>query len=192
MTLPEATLTRHLSLAEMHAGLAALGQSPPDAGRLEMIVSRPVTEERRVLDEAELDLAEGLVGDNWRARGSRSTPDGSAHPEAQITLMNSRVIQALAQERARWPLAGDQLFVDLDLSQANLPPGQRLAVGGAVLEISAMPHTGCDKFTARFGSDATKLVNSQEGLAQRRRGVNARVVQAGVVRVGDTVRKVTA
>ncbi len=190
MTLPEATTARRLSLAEMHAGLAALGQSPQDNGSLEMIVCRPVSEERRALDEAELDLAEGLMGDNWRARGSRSTPDGSAHPEAQITLMNSRVIQTLAQERARWPLAGDQLFVDLDLSEANLPPGQRLAVGTAVLEVSAMPHTGCDKFTARFGSDATKFVNSREGLAERRRGVNTRIVQAGVVRVGDTVRKV--
>jgi hypothetical protein len=114
----------------------------------------------------------------------------SAHPEAQITLMNSRVIQLLSGGRESWPLAGDQLFVDLDLSIDNLPAGQRLSIGSAVLEITAMPHTGCDKFTARFGHDAIRFVNSREGRAARRRGIYARVVQAGTIRAGDTISKI--
>jgi MOSC domain-containing protein YiiM len=155
-----------------------------------MIVRRPDVDQREVLPQAELSLEEGMVGDNWRARGSHSTPDGSADPNTQLTLMNSRVIQALAQEQAFWPLAGDQLFVDLDLSDENLPAGQRIAIGEAILEITAKPHTGCAKFSDRFGSDAIHFVNSPEGRRKRRRGVNARVVQAGVVRLGDVVRKV--
>ena len=178
------------STATISELVAAQGVSPRDGGILEMIVCRPDTNERVVVQEGEISLAEGLVGDNWRARGSRAMEDGSANPEAQITLMNSRVIQALAQDRARWPIAGDQLFVDLDLSIDNLPPGQRIAIGTAVLEISATPHTGCDKFTERFGHEAIRYVNSQEGLAARRRGVNARVIQPGSFRVGDSIHKV--
>jgi hypothetical protein len=181
---------RHLTMTELESGLEALGASPQDKGTLEMIVCRPNVDERRALEQAELSLAEGMVGDNWRARGSKSTEDGSANPEAQITLMNSRAIQVFAGERSQWPLAGDQLFVDLDLSIDNLPPGQRIAIGTAILEISVTPHTGCAKFTERFGSDAIRLVNSPEGKQQRRRGVNARIIQPGTIHVGDVVSKI--
>src|SRR5688572_12055308 len=148
----------HLTMTELEAGLLALGESPRDHGRLEMIVSRPAIEQRVVLDQADLDVVEGLVGDNWLTRGSKHAPDGKAHPEAQITLMNTRVIQTLAHDRDRWALAGDQLYVDMDLSEDNLPAGQRIAIGSAILEITAKPHTGCDKFTARFGHDAIRFV----------------------------------
>jgi hypothetical protein len=176
-------MTQLLSFEAMEAGLAGLGPSPRDEGRLELIVRRPGTDLREVLQEAELSPEEGLAGDTWRFRGS-------ANPAAQITLMNSRVIQVLAQEPERWSLAGDQLFVDFDLGEENLPAGQRISIGDVVLEISAIPHTGCAKFTARFGSDATCFVNSPEGRKERRRGVNARVIQAGTVRQGDVIRKV--
>jgi hypothetical protein len=185
-------MTTHLTLAELQAGVAGLQPSPFDHGRLEMIVSRPAIGERVVLESGQLHLADGLVGDTWNVRGSSRTQDGGPHPEMQITLTNSRIMQLIAQDRSRWPLAGDQLFVDLDLSEVNLPPGQRLAVGGAILEITSEPHTGCAKFTERFGLDANRFVNSAEGRPLRRRGVNARVVQAGVVAVGDTVTKVAA
>ncbi|HXJ76584.1 MAG TPA: MOSC domain-containing protein, partial [Candidatus Dormibacteraeota bacterium] len=131
----------------------------------------------------------GLIGDNWKARGSRSTPDGSANPEMQLNVMNARVIELLAQDKERWALAGDQLFVDFDLSQINAPPGTRLALGSTVIEISALPHTGCQKFRARFGPAALRFVNSPEGRQLRLRGVNARIIQPGVVRVGDVVKK---
>jgi hypothetical protein len=180
-------MQRHLRLTDIEAGLAA---SPQDDGRLEMIVSRPDTEERLVMDRADLDCVYGLVGDNWLSRGSALTPDGSAHPDMQVTIMNSRVIQAITQDRSLWPLAGDQLFVDLDLSFDNLPPGRRLAIGTAVLEITTVPHTGCDKFTARFGHDAVSFVNSPEGRRMRRRGLNARVLRPGTVSVGDVVTKI--
>jgi len=179
-----------LTMTELEAGLPELAQSPKDMGKLEMIVSRPDINQRVVMERAELWRDVGLQGDNWLARGNESTPDGSAVPDAQITLMNSRLIHLLAQDRSRWSLAGDQLFVDLDLSETNLPAGQRIAIGTAVLEISALPHTGCAKFTSRFGHDAIRFVNSPEGRQMRRRGVYACVIQPGVICVGDMVTKI--
>jgi len=104
--------------------------------------------------------------------------------------MNVRAIAAIDDDRERWPLAGDQLFVDFDLSEANLPAGTKLALGDAVLEISATPHTGCAKFTERFGSDATKWVNTGVGRELRLRGVNAKILSGGVIRRGDRLRRV--
>ena len=128
-----------------------------------MIVRRPGVGERDVLKTGELDLDEGLVGDNWHSRGSGRTEDGAAHPEMQINLMNSRVIALVARSEDRWALAGDQFFVDLDLGKENLPAGTRLAMGSAVVEVTAVPHLGCKKFAARFGLEAMKFVNSGAG-----------------------------
>jgi hypothetical protein len=179
-----------LNSSKLETQLLELGASPQDNGHLEMIVCRPDLGERRLLEQATLNTEVGLVGDNWLTRGSRHTDDGSALLAAQITLMNRRVIEAIEPDRDRWPLAGDQLFVDFDLSADNCPVGQQLAIGSVVLEISEMPHTGCKKFTERFGSEATRLVNSPQGRHLRRRGVNARVIQAGTVSVGDRVMKI--
>ena len=156
-----------------------------------MIVRRPAVNARELLEAASLDVVQGLVGDTWQDRASSRTPDGSPHPDMQLTLMGVRTISLLAGARERWPLAGDQLFVDLDLSAANLPAGTRLAVGTAVIEVTAQPHTGCGKFVERFGVDAMKFVNSPEGRALNLRGINAKVVEGGMVRVGDSVRKLT-
>ncbi len=182
--------TKYLSMIELEAGMAYIHQSPKEQGMLKMIVRRPKEDEREMIERAQLDLSEGLIGDSWKARGSRHTPDGSANLNAQMTVMNSRAIELVAREAGRWPLAGDQLYVDMDLSHDNLPPGTRLAIGSAVLEVSAAPHTGCQKFSARFGVDAMKFVNSNEGKHLRLRGVNTRVVQGGVIHVGDVIRKI--
>ena len=181
-------MSRRRTLAELHAAIDHVRESPRDVGTIEYIVRRPEPGEREILDEAELDPMHGMLGDRWVKSPSKRTPDGSPNPEQMLTLMNVRAIDSLA-ERSEWPLAGDQLFVDLDLSKANLPAGTRLVVGNAMVEISATPHTGCAKFTERFGSDATKWVNSDAGLELRLRGVNARIVQAGTVRVGDSLRR---
>jgi hypothetical protein len=180
----------HLSMTELAASMAYIRQSPADHGILKMIARRPKTDEREVIEHGELDPAEGLIGDNWKFRGSRHTTDGSANVNTQITVMNSRAIELVAQAEERWSLAGDQLYIDIDLSADNLPPGTRLAIGSAVIEVSAEPHTGCRKFSSRFGVDAMKFVNSPEGKRLHLRGVNARIVQGGVIRVGDVVRKV--
>jgi hypothetical protein len=168
---------------------AAARQSPADVGTVELIVARPDVGERDVLAEGELDLAVGLVGDNWHVRPSSSTPDHSPHPLAQITLVNARAIGVIAGDDARRPLAGDQLHVDLDVSEANLPAGTRLALGTAVVEVTDKPHTGCAKFAERFGIDVARFVNSPVGKELRLRGLNARVVVAGRVRQGDAIRK---
>ena len=181
---------QHLTRTELDAGMDHILQSPREQGVLDMIVRRPAEDERDEVQTAVLDLDLGLVGDNWKIRGSKHTPDGSANPEAQITLMNSRAIALIAQTQDRWSLAGDQLYVDFDLSEENLPVGSRLAIGSAVVEISAKPHTGCVKFSNRFGVDAHKFVNSKAGSPLRLRGVNTRVVRGGEIRIGDVVRKV--
>ena len=155
-----------------------------------MIVRRPSVGAREELDEAQLDVVEGLVGDTWRVRKSKRTADGSAHPDMQINIMNARVADLVAHGRGRWALAGDQLFIDLDLTAANLPPGTRLAIGSAVIEVTSEPHTGCGKFIERFGVDAGKFVNSALGRELNLRGINAKVVQAGTIRLGDRARKV--
>lgn len=180
---------KHLTMEELEAGLDEIRRAPKDEGRLEMIVRRPETEKREMLTVGQLDPAEGLVGDNWKGRGSGQTEDGSAHPEMQINIMNARATMLVAQDRARWPLAGDQLYVDLDLSEENLPPGARLAIGDAILEVTAVPHNGCKKFVARFGLDAMKFVNSPVGKELHLRGINAKVIQPGTIRVGDVVKK---
>ena len=181
---------RQLVMEDLEAGLDEIIRSPKDAGLLHLIVRRPRVDEREVLAEGELHPSEGLVGDCWKGRGSSRTPDGSAHPEMQLNIMNARVIALIAQGRERWPLAGDQLYLDLDLSAANLPAGARLALGQAVIEVTAQPHTGCKKFVARFGLEAMQFVNSKVGRELNLRGINARVVQPGVIRVGDVARKI--
>jgi hypothetical protein len=181
----------HASTEQLNAALVHIKASPSDHGTLEMIVCRPAKAERRFLQEGVLDTVEGLLGDNWLRRGSSSTPDRSAHPDMQINLMNARVAQAIARERSRWALAGDQLYVDLDLSETNLPPGSRLQIGDALLEITAEPHLGCKYFSERFGRDAVRWVNSNEGKALHLRGLNARVICGGTICSGDIVRKIS-
>lgn len=180
----------HLSIAEIEAGLDAVRRSPADGGTLELIVRRPKSEVRDVLEEGELDLKVGLVGDNWIERPSDRSADGRAHPDMQLNVINTRFIQLVAQDAERWQLAGDQLFVDLDLNEENLPAGTRLAIGSAVIEVTDQPHTGCKKFAARFGNDAQKFVMTPVGRRMRLRGLCARVVQPGTIRRGDVVRKV--
>lgn len=161
--------------------------SPADVGRVELIVCRPAAGARQVLDEAELDVRRGLVGDNWLRRPSSSTRDGKANPLKQITLMNARAAAAVAGDRARWPGAGDQLYVDLALGYDSLPPGSLLSIGSALIEVTEPPHRGCPKFTKQFGVNATRFVCSPEGLALNLRGVNARIAASGMVRVGDEI-----
>jgi hypothetical protein len=179
----------HLTTADIEAGLDHVRRAPADGGVLEMIVRRPRVNEREVLAAGALDLVEGLVGDSWRFRSSKRTADGAPHPNMQLNVMSARVIALLAGCRDRWALAGDQLFVDFDLSERNVPAGTRLAIGTAVIEVTAQPHTGCDKFVARFGLDAMKYVNSRVGRELHLRGINARVIQPGAIAVGDTIRK---
>jgi hypothetical protein len=182
---------RHLTPEQLTAGLDEIRKSPADKGVLKLIVRRPVTDGREVLREGKLDPAHGLVGDNWLARGSRSRADGSADPQMQLNIMNSRVIALVSQDPERWALAGDQLYIDMDLSPANLPPGTRLAIGSAIIEVTPTPHTGCKKFVARFGKDAMLFVNSGIGRQLNLRGINARIIQAGSIRTNDVVEKIS-
>ncbi len=181
----------HRSLDELESGLATVLAAPKTAGVLKLIVGRPEAGRREILPQAQLSTIEGLVGDNWRRRGSSRTQDGLANPDQQITLMSSRAIALMATGAEQWALAGDQLFVELDLGEENLPAGTRLRIGPqAIVEVTAQPHTGCRKFGERFGLDALQFVNSRRGRHLRLRGLNGRVIVGGLVRVGEEIRKV--
>lgn len=177
----------HSTMSKLEAGMSVILQSPKSEGSLEMIACRPSISVREILQTAELNLSEGLVGDNWKERSN--SPEKPPNPDMQLTVMNSRVIELIAGDKARWPIAGDQLYVDMDLSIENLPAGTQVEIGSAIIQISPQPHTGCKKFLARFGEDALQFVNSPEGKRMRLRGLNARIVRPGVVRVGDRLRK---
>lgn len=186
------TADTHRTAAELEELLPGLLDAPADVGTLDLVVRRPALGVREILAEGELDVAVGLVGDTWAQRASSRTADGRPHPDMQLNVMSARMVGLLAGDRDRRALAGDQLYVDLDLSHANLPTGSRLVIGdparrGAVIEVTEQPHTGCAKFVARFGAEAMRFVNGPVGRPLRLRGLNARVVTPGRVRPGDTV-----
>ncbi len=174
-----------LSMAEMERNLDGIRRSPKSEGRLSLIVKRPRSGEREVVANAELSIEEGLVGDNW----SKRNPGEPLDPDRQLTIMNARVAGLLAQDESRWELFGDQLYIDLELSEANLPVGTQLALGGAVIEVTPPDHTGCKKFAERFGVDAVRFVSSPVAKELRLRGIYAKVVQPGPIHAGDVVRK---
>jgi MOSC domain-containing protein YiiM len=178
----------HRSPEQLRAGVDHVRRSPRDSGRLDLVVVRPAPGERLELDEAVVDPGVGIQGDTWDQRGSSRTPDGGPNPEAQVTVMSSRAVDLVAGSRDRWALAGDQLYVDLDLSVENLPTGTHLLVGDAVLEVTAAPHTGCAQFKERFGVEALRLTATPDGRELRLRGINTRVVSGGTVRTGDAVQ----
>lgn len=176
--------TTHVSADELRDGIARLDDAPADRGTVAMVVARPAVDEREVLPTGSLTVGEGLVGDGWRRRG---TPD----PDAQLTLIGSRWLDVItAGDRDRWPLAGDQVVVDLDLSHDNLRPGDRLRLGSALVEVTPKPHTGCRKFVARFGVEAQRIGSSEMGRNLRLRGIYVRVVEDGTVAPGDEIAKV--
>ena len=175
----------HLTMAEMEQNLDEIRRSPKQEGWLDLIVRRPRSGEREVVAEAELSVAEGLVGDNWSTR----SPGVPLEPDRQLTIMNARVAGLLAQDTGRWQLFGDQLYIDFELSESNLPAGTRLALGSAIIEVTPVDHTGCKKFAERFGVDAVKFVSTPVGRELRLRGMYAKVVQAGRIRSGDKVRR---
>ena len=181
----------HLTTEQLEQGLDNILESPKDSGELKLIVYRPGVDMRETIDEGNLDEEHGLVGDNWLSRGSRHMPDGAADPEMQLNIMNSRVAELVAHGSERMHLAGDQLYVDLDLSPENLPPGTQLSLGEAVVEVTEPPHTGCKKFAERFGKDAVMFVNTGFGREQNFRGICAKVAKGGTIRVGDVARKLT-
>lgn len=181
--------TSYLTLEELNNGLETIQKSPKNEGILKLIVRRPEIDVREVLEIGELNINEGLVGDNWKTRGSSRTKDGASHPDMQINIMNARVIELVAQDKERWQLAGDQLFIDLDLSEENLPAGTKLALGSAIIEVTNQAHNGCAKFSKRFGVDALKWVNSLIGKQLHLRGINAKVIKAGTIKIGDLAKK---
>ena len=180
-------MVEHMTIAQLEVGLAEVGRSPTGEGTLELIVRRPVSEEREVLETATLTVEEGLVGDNWNQRPSNRTEDGGPHPDMQLNLINSRFLALIAGDPKRMELAGDQLAVDLSLGSDDLPPWSRIRIGGAVIQVTDQPHTGCAKFTRRFGLDAFHLLKTEVGQAMNLRGICTRVVVPGTIRRGDPV-----
>ena len=183
-------MSEHLSYQELEAQVDYISESPKDKSPIDLIVRRPAENEREVLNTGMLSTTDGLEGDMWKVRPSSRTPDKTAHPDMQLNIMNTRVISLIARSEERWKLAGDQLYLDLDLSKENLPAGTQLKIGEAIIEVTPQPHTGCKKFVARFGLDAMKFVNSEIGKRYQMRGINAKVVKGGKISKGDLATKV--
>lgn len=181
----------HRTMEQMEACIESIREAPADGGKVRMIVRRPGIGRREVLDTAELTVEAGVVGDTWAIRPNRRTEDGGPHPEMQLNVIGARPLEAVAGAKGRWAFAGDQLVLDMDLTEANLPAGTVLEMGSARIEITAEPHSGCAKFSRRYGAEARRFVNSDVGQELRLRGLNAKVVQAGTIKVGDVVTKVT-
>ncbi len=182
-------MIKHLNKIELEAGLNYILQSPKNNGTLHLIVRRPAENEREILNTGTLDTTVGLVGDNWINRKSRRKNFESAHPDMQLNIINSRLIEHIAQDKNRWKLAGDQLYLDMDLSKENLPAGTQLKINDCIIEVTAQPHTGCKKFIERFGRDAMVFVNSEVGKKNQLRGINAKVIKGGEIVKGATVVK---
>lgn len=182
-------MSNHVPIEDLENALDDIIQSPAVEGVVELIVCRPAVGERTQLESADLDLDLGLVGDNWKHRGYDKSKGSSANLDVQLNLMNSRTIRVIAKDQHRWQLAGDQFFVDFDLTPDNVPPGTQLELGSAVIEVTAEPHLGCKKFAERFGMDAAKFVNSNIGKSLNLRGVNAKVISPGSVKTGDSIKK---
>ncbi|CAI8370577.1 MAG: Uncharacterised protein [Acidimicrobiales bacterium AG-410-I20] len=181
---------RHLNTDELEAGLKEALTSPVDEGIVNLIVCRPDVGQREILQSAEFSLEIGLVGDNWSKKPYSKGPDGGPHPEMQVTMINSRVLDLItAGDSSRMAVPGDQLVVDFDISRENIPPGTRLNIGSAVIEVTEEPHTGCSQFVGWFGADAMRFVNSSRGRELCLRGINSKVVQSGVISQGDKITK---
>jgi MOSC domain-containing protein YiiM len=187
--MKDCTMAPHLSREDLLAGIPDILSSPKDAGPIEMITVRPVENERRNVNSIAISLAGGLEGDHWANGCWKTTEAGDPHPDVQICMMNSRCIDLIAGDKDNWAPAGDNLFIDMDLTPDNLPPGTRIAMGTAILEITDTPHKGCAKFIERYGRDACVFVNTGEGDRLKLRGIYGRVVQDGVISVGDAVTK---
>ena len=177
----------HKDLETLQNGFEHIKKSPADNGTVELIAIRPEEDQRKELEEGMFDEIKGLIGDNWASRGHSKTTDGSAHPEMQINIMNSRIISLITTEKNDWKMAGDQLFVDFNLNKDNVPAGTRLSIGDAILEVTSVPHTGCKKFSQRFGVEALKFISTNTGRQWQLRGINARVIKSGAIRIGDQI-----
>ena len=182
--------TLHRPQKELQRGLPHVQASPTDYGKLDAIIIRPTENERRSLERCQLSPDGGVHGDSWAHGCWLSLENGAPHPDVQIAIINSRTIELLASSKERWSLAGDNLYVDLDLSRANLKTGDLLRLGECLIEITDQAHNGCRKFAERYGKDAVAFVNSAAGKELRLRGVYAKVIEAGEIQVGDVISKV--
>jgi len=175
-------VARHLDREALDRGFAALPAPPRDRGTLGLIVARGEDHRRETPKRVRLTAEQGVPGDRWLAHDGR--------PESQLAVMRIDVARLLAngQDLA---LFGDNLLVDLDLSTSNLPPGTRLRLGGALLEVTPEPHTGCSLFRRRFGGDALRLTADKALRDQHLRGIYLRVVEPGEVSVGDPIEVIS-
>ncbi len=178
--VPDGDPHHHLSLADLETRLARLAPAPTESGRVVRLQARPSGDHRTTPERVHLSAARGVSGDRWTSEQEKGT-------ENQVTAIQASVAALIANGQ-ELGLFGDNLFVDLDISTANLPAGTQIRAGEATLEVTPMPHDGCRKFRARFGADALRLVARRETRGRNLRGIHLKVVEDGDVCVGDEIQ----
>jgi MOSC domain-containing protein YiiM len=180
MTGREVPLHAHLTRESLEQRFHELPAPPLDVGKVALVVRRPDAGVRELPPRARLTVEGGLEGDRWAAGPDRKV-------ESQVTLMRADVSRLVANGQPV-ELCGDNLLVELDLSKENLPAGTRIEIGTALCEVTPKPHTGCSKFSGRFGADALAFAAGPEHASRRLRGIHVRVLEDGEVSPGDVIR----
>lgn len=179
----------HATMDELLAATPSILDAPKDRAEISMLCLRPGYNQRRFVDHIDVSPEEGIPGERWSTRPWLTLPDGAAHPGIQVCILSKRVLDLVWRDRATTPHPGDTFIVDMDLSEDNLPDGQLLQAGSAVLRVSEVFNDGCVKWKARYGADAKDWVNLPEYRAARLRGILCSVEQAGRIANGDLLIK---
>jgi hypothetical protein len=164
--------------------------APKDGAAISMLCLRPERNKRRVVDEITLTRENGIPGERWKDQPWLRTEDGAPHPGIQVSILQQRVLDLVWRDRENTVHPGDTFIADMDLSEANLPVGQVLEIGEAVLKVSEVFNDGCVKWKARYGREAKDWITMPGHPELRLRGVLCSIERDGIIREGDILRKI--
>ena len=181
-----------ISRIQLDQALPDVMAAPKDRAAIGMLCLRPERNQRKFVDQIEVSPQKGIAGERWLESPWLTTPEGAPHPGIQISILQQRVLDLVWQDRENTPHPGDTFVVDMDLSHDNLPVGQLLSVGTAILKVSDVFNDGCVKWKARYGAAAKDWIVADDHPKLRLRGVLCSVERAGLLKAGDFLTKIAA